>query len=519
MTGSLDSYSQGNPQVGRERQHNPSLFFQDFWKVSSRFQVNLGLRWDPFLPSTNRFNQASDFSLAGFTAGTVSKVFPNAPPGLTFPGDPGWPGATGVFPRYNEFTPRIGIVWDPTGTGKLSIRAGYGIFDGGTSYFWQRMHVLSNAPWGATIGLSDPPGGINDPWLGYPGGNPFPTGNPTASFQFPTSGTYTFFPTHPHATTIQQWNLSVQRQFAKNWLVSATYLGNETTHQWLGIELDPGVYGPGATAANLNQRRVLYLANPATGQYYASVGEMYDGATGNYNGLLLALNHRFSDHFSMLSNYTWSHCLNEGTEGQDITDVFQNPANPKADYGNCSTDKRGLFNLSLIGSGPTRFDSRWARAILGNWQGSAIFTTQSGDWLTVTDGTDISLTGVGHDRPNTVGNPFAPGNVGACSGPSSVRTIAAWFNTCAYAKQTAGTFGNTGMNSLLGPMRWNLDLGLSRAFSVTERVKLTFRAEAFNSLNHTELLDPTVALSNSLFGQITTAANPRIMQVALLLSF
>jgi hypothetical protein len=159
------------------------------------------------------------------------------------------------------------------------------------------------------------------------------------------------------------------------------------------------------------------------------------------------------------------------------------------------------------------------RAILGNWQGSAIFTTQSGNWLTVTDGTDISLTGVGHDRQNIVGNPFAPGNVGACSGPSSVRTIAAWFNPCAYAKQAPGTFGNSGRDTLLGPTRWNLDIGLSRVFPVTERVKLTFRAEAFNALNHTQLGDPTVALNNSLFGQITTAANPRIMQVALLLGF
>jgi hypothetical protein len=518
MTGNLDGYLQGNPQIGRESQLNPSLFIQDFWKVSPRFQVNLGLRWDPFLPSKNRYNQASDFSLAGFTAGTVSKVFPNAPPGLTFPGDTGWPGATGVFPRYNEFTPRIGIVWDPAGTGKESIRAGYGIFDGGTSYFWQRMHVLSNAPWGATIGLTDPPGGIANPWLGYPGGNPFPTGNPTASYKFPVGGTYTFYPTHPHATAIQQWNVSFQRQFAGNWLVSATYLGNETTHQWLGTEIDHAVYGPGATVANQNQRRVLYLANPATGQYYGSVGEMYDGGTSNYNGLLLALNHRLSDNFSLISNFTWSHCLNEGTEGQDITDVFQNPSNPKGDYGNCSTDKRRLFNLSLIGDSP-KFESRLTRAILGNWQGSAIFTIQSGDWIAVTDGTDVSLTGVGRDRPNTVGNPFASGNVAACSGPSAVRTIAHWFNPCAYATQATGTYGNTGRDTLLGPGTWNLDLGFSRAFPITERVKLTFRAEAFNSLNHTELGDPTAALNSSFFGQITTARDPRIMQGALVLNF
>ena len=152
-------------------------------------QFNYGLRWDPFIPQHNKYQQTSDFSVAGYTAGTVSKVFTNAPPGMTFPGDAGFNGDSPTHSRYFDFSPRIGIVWDPRGKGLETIRVGYGSFYD-TSTLWNTMHIVLNPPWGETLGITPPTvaqgGGLAAPWAAQPGGNPFPTGlKPPSTFVFP----------------------------------------------------------------------------------------------------------------------------------------------------------------------------------------------------------------------------------------------------------------------------------------------------------------------------------------------
>src|SRR5262252_3810838 len=117
LTGRLDTLLQGNGQVGRENQNLPALYFQDNWKVSSRLQINAGIRWDPFIPQQAKYGYASQFDLAKFNAGQVSQAFVNAPPGLTFPGDRGYPGNAATSARYLDFAPRFGLVYDPTGRG------------------------------------------------------------------------------------------------------------------------------------------------------------------------------------------------------------------------------------------------------------------------------------------------------------------------------------------------------------------------------------------------------------------
>lgn len=521
MTGSLDSMLQGNGQVGRDGQNLPSVYAQDNWKINPRLQMNMGLRWDPFIPQHSGYNLASQFNPADFYAGKVSTVYINAPPGLTFPGDPGFPGQSDTTAHYMDFAPRVGFVYDPRGKGMETIRAGYGIFYD-SSYLWNTMHVPLNPPWGNTITLNAPSGGLSNPWAGYPGGNPFPT--PTrlpSTVQFPIGGTYVFQPLHAHPTYVQQWDLSLQKQISGDWMVSVTYLGNKTTHQWLGHEIDPAVYIPGgpctllgvrynpcSSVASTNARRVLALANPATGQYFGSIGYVDDSGNASYNGLSLVLQHRFNHNFSTLANYTWSHCLDQGEASQDIGNSYQNPYNRRAEWGNCTFDRRQLLNVSVVAQSPT-YSNAWLRRIVGQWQGSVIFTASSGAWLNVIDGTDISLTGVGSDRPNVVAGPEV-----------ASPTISKWFNTAAFVSQPTGTYGNTGRNTILGPGNWDLDAALWRQFSITERFKLDLRGEGFNVLNHTRLGNPGTSLaSGTTFGRITTALDPRIMQVALKLTF
>jgi hypothetical protein len=187
--------------------------------------------------------------------------------------------------------------------------------------------------------------------------------------------------------------------------------------------------------------------------------------------------------------------------------MYQDASNRRAEWGNCAQDRRHIFNLSVVAQSP-RFASKWIQQLAGNWQVSGIFNYQSGAWLSVTDGTDVSLTGLGADRPNVTGD-------WNLSNPSITR----WFNTSVFTKQAAGTFGNAGKNVVLGPSGWNLDTGIWRTFPIRERVKLDTRFEAFNVLNHTRFNVPVVALNAGNFGQITSARDPRILQVAMKLTF
>jgi hypothetical protein len=255
-------------------------------------------------------------------------------------------------------------------------------------------------------------------------------------------------------------------------------------------------------------------------------------AMGNaaYNGLLASVEHRLSHGFSVNANFTWSHCLDDGEVGGDIADNFQNPANPKGNWGNCGNDRRKIFNLSLVSHTP-KFSSKWMERIVGSWTGSGIFTTSSGSYSNVTDGGDISLIGQRGvpgtssfaDRPNTVGDPFASGAVAAnptCSDNAPVKTIQNWFNKCAFVNQPAATFGNTGRNSLLGPGHWNFDAAIWRTFKVTERLNMDFRAEGFNLLNHPQFGTAGTNLSSvSSFSRITSASAMRIMQAAVKINF
>ena len=154
---------------------------------------------------------------------------------------------------------------------------------------------------------------------------------------------------------------------------------------------------------------------------------------------------------------------------------------------------------------------------------SHIFTASSGSPFNLTDGTDISLTGVNSDRPDVVGNPWTPGSVAAnptCVAPTVLGTETHWFNNCAFMKQAAGTYGNDGRNNMFGPGRWNVDTALWRSFRMKDRYQADLRIEGFNIFNHANWSNPATSLNTGNPGQITTASNTaRILQVALKFTF
>lgn len=514
LRGDLNSIYQGNDTSDDFRKNIYGAYVQDSYQVSRKLNMNIGLRWESDLPTVETTGRGAAFSLDNFTAQTKSVVYPTAPPGLIFAGDPGVPRGY-IYNHYDHFQPRIGFAYDPRGAGRESIRASYTLGFQQIPLFYQ-SRFQSMAPWGNSITLTNPVGGFSNPYAAYPGGNPFPTPFPPQASNafFPTAGTYFVSPLDLKPSYTQTWNLSIEKQLGTNWVLTSSYLGSHTLHNGGGNELNPAVYIPGAcgttacsTTSNTNARRKLTRINAAQGAYFTEVTQQYDGFGTKYNGVLTTIQHRFSGSFSLLANYTYSHCISGPPNNGDLSaNQIQDPNNPNAEINNCGADRRHNFVSSLVGRSKVS-GGALKRLLLNDWQIAPVVTIYSGSPFTTTSGTDRSLTAVGLDRPNLIGNPYKHTNK------------VTWLDPAAFAFNAPGTYGNVKPYSFYGPKYVNLDGAITKFIPLHEAVNLQGRAECFNCFNHPNLNNPSATLSNSTFGQITTAQAPRILQISLKIDF
>jgi hypothetical protein len=510
LLGLPSALTQNFVQQEGQREYVYAFYGQDSWKVNRHLLLNYGVRWEPWNPMTEIHGHVERFDQAAFNAGITSKIYTNAPAGLSFPGDTGFPGNALTNGSLNQVAPRIGLVYDRTGQGTEVWRAGYGtFFDRPTMY--ENTRVSTAPPFGNQTTVTNP--SFSAPWATtptYSGGDPFMT-PPGINAAFPQAGVYVTYPAKTHATTTQQWNLTFQKQPRNNLVFTISYIGNHTTHIWLSRESNAAVYIPGAsTTINTNQRRPLYLENPAQGKYYSNVYQLDDGGTGSYNGALFSLEKRYAHHYSFFANYTWSHCINDGEyyEAVGVELDYQNPNNRHADRGNCAADRRSAFNFSGVVGTPD-FENRWMKAIVSHWQVTAIVRAYSGDsFVPTTGGVDNALTGTSNQRPNVIGDWRV-----AHPGPN------AWFNKNVFVPNTPGNYGDAPRGLIVGPRYTNSDMALFRSFPTFHDQSLTFRAEAFNVFNHTEFMDPIQTTNSSADGQIQSANDPRIMQLAMKYTF
>jgi Carboxypeptidase regulatory-like domain len=450
MVGLPNDFTQTNATPDDLRQWIMSFYAQDSFRVTPSLTLNFGLRWEPTFSNPDKYKRGTSFSESAFYAGTESTVHPNAPPGLFFPGDPGIPRANWNG-HLTNFAPRVGLVFDPAGDGKSSLRAGASIlYDVVETWFNERE--TTNAPVGTALDTPNPTGGLSTPWLGYPGGNPFPT---NGAAYFPTAGVYVNMPINPKPTYVANWNVTYQRQMGQ-WLASASYLGNKTTHLWSsGGEMDPAVFlglGPCtingtaykvcSTTSNTNQRRLFYLTDPAFGRYYASVNTADDGAVAHYNGMLVSLEHRFANNFTFLTNYTYSNCISDADFGAALAGATNSqPFNRHADWGPCVFDTRHNFNLSLVAVSSAPFDNSFLKRLLQNWQIAPLVHAASGQPLNITVGKDNSLTGLNNDRPNLVLADTSAAN-SICNNGST--PCAQWLNPAGILTESTGDFWRSG---------------------------------------------------------------------------
>jgi hypothetical protein len=223
--------------------------------------------------------------------------------------------------------------------------------------------------------------------------------------------------------------------------------------------------------------------------------------------MVIAVNRRFADNWSLLSNFTWSECINDGDPGIDITNFYPDPNDRGTNRGPCNADRRYMFNASLVWQS-AGIGSGFTRALTSNWQLGAIVVARSGAPFTPSMATNNSLTGLNNQRPIVVGDPKV-----------SEQSTGNWFNPAAFVPNTPGVWGSATRGMIRGPAYYNTDLALSRTFALWGAQRLETRVEAFNVFNRFQPGDPVVDFASTNFGKIVTAEDPRILQFAVKFTF
>ena len=553
-------------------------FLQDEWRANKNLTLTLGIRYEYSTPKLD--TQGRTFSVI---PGHQSTRFPNAPLGLAFPGDPGAPRGVN-FPDKDNFAPRFGFAWDPWANGKTSIRGGIGIFydvlkgednlqfNGAPPFYSEPfagygcVQTLCGATGTNATGYSSAPTYYSQPWTsaGFPG-NPFPSTPPTASSAFNTAtgnslpfggGGIYFVNPHLHTPYTYQFNLSLQREIAKNLTAEVSYVGSSSKGLTSLQDANPFIL---STANGPNPTRVLNLkqntnlasycanfANAAADCPISSALQFSNVSFANFNSLEASLTKQLGDsrflgttYFTLA--YTYGHSL-------DNTSGFRNRTSQVPSYDisrfRGSSDFDLTNRITFSGGWDLPFDRAWAsgpKQLMKGWSLYPILTWRTGFPLSINAGESS--------------NPALPGSSGAGDGFIADAVFAPGFDkiTILNPKKNGNVYFNPAAffdpvncggpcvptmsdnsgyglprNFFRGPGRTNLDLALAKTTALTERVNVEFRVEGFNVFNHAEFANPDVNINSGTFGQITTTDfgtgttavhTERILQLALRLSF
>ncbi len=557
LFGAADEYYQASEAPSNEHQRQYAAFAQDEWKVTPRLTLTLGLRYEYTSPETDK--RGFSFSII---PGAQSQEFVNSPTGLVYPGDPGAPRGW-YFPDYKDFAPRVGFAWDPLGNGKTSLRGGFGMFYD-TLNGWMSDWATDEPPFAASADIFFPPSPTNsantifsDPYGAAGAPDPFPSQiPPPKNVDFNAlglipfgNGSNNFVDPHLKTPYIYQYNLSAERQLGNGLMAEVGYAGSSSHKLLTWLDANPFVIG---------------TTNRILGPNFGYLTTFAGLNNANYNGLLTSLTKRETD-VRYLGNvfftlaYTWSHNLDNGS-GFNSRNTQIASYNHHVLYGNSDFDIRQ--RLTFSGGWELPFAKMWStgpKRLTTGWSLFPIVFAQSGIPLDALAGLHENFSTPGPsgagDReivradqvvasvhtldPHTpyfvvngqLSTSCPPGS--SCSGPNNY-----WFDPSDFAVPDcfsspeipgsgapgacpAPTYGTFRRNSFRGPKRVNADLALEKATNLAgEQTKLIFRVEAFNVFNHTEFRPPSAnSFASGTFGQITGTYDPRILQLALKLTF
>ena len=478
-----------------------SFFAQDDFRIHPRVTLNLGVRYDLQQPLTD----PQDRKLA-FVPGRKSQIAPNAPEGLLFPGDEGI-GRGIVQWDKNNIAPRLGVAWDPRGDGRMSVRAGAGIFYGSiTGNEWNT--TADNQPFTVRQGFPTV-FTLSDPYRNLPGGvGPFP-------FEYDPANPRFTFPAQVFGPSLDfvwpksyQMNATLEKELLRDISVSASYVAALGRSLPASIDRNYPVFGPNASTANVNTRRPYQPGVLGAARVLESI------FTSDYHGLQMTAEKRGS-RFSAKAYYTFGKAIEDLDYQGGGLPAVQNSNDIDAERGRTSADRTHSFTFSGIWR-PDYFNDSGpiAHALLDNWTLSAIVTLQSGTPLTITAGQDRNFDGNTNDRADLVGDPTLD------SGRARDVLIEQWFDTTAFALPAIGADGSAPRSVVDGPGIRNVDLGVFRDIRLTSRMLVQFRMEATNVLNTVNLMNPGTNLgATALFGKIRAARDMRRIQLGARLSF
>lgn len=505
LLGRYSSYIQVGSLTARLHQSLPSFYAQDDFKISPRITISAGVRWDIATGYTSE-----DGQLLSLQPGKQSTVFPLATPGLLYPGDAGIPKNV-VGTRWNNIAPRLGLAWDVFGNGRTSVRTGFGAYYVPLTRGITLNRLTLLQPYVLQVNISG--GDAQNIFAAAPfnGVNPFPratasdyAGLKKLSF-VPTAGESSL-PTTFKTEVNYEWSLSLQQALWKRSTIEVDYVGASDSHLTTSAESNPAVYTPGSSTTSNTQSRRLY---PQIG----SVNSILNVLSANYNALQVDYNQRMFAGLFIKSAFTWSKALGVSGAQSEGSNGPRDPFHYPIDYSPLSIDVTDNWVNSVIWKPlSTHHFSPGMNALVGGWQVGGIAILRSGTPINLTSGRDNSLTGIGADTPDIIGN-FHMAN------KSKADMTAHWFNPAAFTQNAIGTFGTFGKNGLRGPGYINVDLNLQKNLRFAEKYGVELKCSMYNAFNHANLSNPTTGLTSANFGKITTATAPRVIEFGIRTAF
>jgi hypothetical protein len=510
------------------------FYAQDSWKLSRRLSLEVGLRYSLFPPTVNILGNNSEFAPGLFDRGKVPSV--NTGDGSINPGTgyayngivmmgssfPSWgkgrlpqyndPSLKSLFAgipfgayatNYNDWAPRLGVAYDLFGNGKTAIRSGFGIFHD-RLMMNNLMNFISNPPFLGSANIIN--GNIDNP-----------AGGVAKLYPSNVAG----FSDQLKDPSVMSWNFGVQQQLPGSVIAETNYVGTVANHMQRVINLNQL---PAGTLTNPSNRGI----NVNALRPYLGYGEAYlidNGDNSNYNALQVSVTRRMRKGLSFGTSYTFSRTLDDSQFGGIISlnaGTVQNNYNGRPDYGLSSIHRKNILNFNYVYELPffSKGGNIIVRKALAGWGVAGITSFQSGAPNSVTVPVDIAGIGVASSRATVIADPNLP---------RDQRTLSHWFNTAAFlptSKMTAGEFGNSGRNILIGPgfQVWNISVIKNTTFD--EKRSLQFRAESFNTFNHPNFtgVSRTVYFDSSgnptqNFGAVSGAGPGRVLSFGLKLIF